>query len=383
MDTLQYKNLDEAKEKYLQLTEAVRNGQDYFDRYGKGFTGWTNSVLTTVNDTEDAAKSFGNVIATNLLNRMDDIANKKGPEAQKAIEDLVDEMDNDEATRSVIAHLDEYIPDEKVRARIENMISHFRRLNDEINNIDPNELARLQIEGIRDPYKKELAIIEQDFKEDLVKHNGFEWVTAANEKRNKRIEDANKRHNDEIAAKNKQAAEEAKQLKEENNRKLLTADKELYNAELTMMEDGLAKQLKTIRKSYEERIRAAKENGAKVNEVVAALNRAMEKELEDAVDKTFDDLSKTASSLIKQVQDIKLENMLDKATMSIDKFNDKLSDLPQAIEGVFFATQKEYDNIQLDKKVMPNIDENLKVYVDRIDDLKTAKKRLYELNYLA
>ena len=47
-----------------------------------------------------------------------------------------------------------------------------------------------------------------------------------------------------------------------------------------MMEDGLAKQLKTIRKSYEERIRAAKENGAKVNEVVAALNKAMEKELQ-------------------------------------------------------------------------------------------------------
>ena len=162
--------------------------------------------------------------------------------------------------------------------------------------------------------------INQDFKEEVVKYTGnTEWIVNVNRKRDRLIADENKRHNDEIAAKNKQAAENAKRLKEENNRKLLTADKELYNAELTMMEDGLAKQLKTIRKSYEDRIRAAKENGAKVNEVVEALNKAMEKELQKAVDKTFEDLSKTASSLIKQVHDIKLENMLDRATYSAEK----------------------------------------------------------------
>lgn len=375
-----YKDLDEAKKKYLELTEAARQGKDYFEKYGQGFGDSVRSLLTTVNQTDNAAKSLGNSIAMNLLDKMEDI-DFTAPKAREQVRKLVDEMNNDEATRSVIAHLDEYIPDEKVRDRFENIIREINRFNDAMNNIDPSELARVWNEGIRDPHERTIAQLNQDFKEELLKHNGFEWVNAVNKKYKRLIADENKRHNDEIAAKNKQAAEEAKQLKEENNRKLLTADKELYNAELTMMEDGLAKQLKTIRKSYEERIRAAKENGAKVNEVVSALNRAMQKELQDAVDKTFDELSKTASSLIKQVQDIKLENMLDKATMSIDKFNDKLSDLPQAIEGVFFATQKEYDNIQLDKKVMPNIDENLKAYVDRLYDLKTVKQWLYELNY--
>ena len=378
-----YKDLDEAKKKYLELTEAARQGQDYFEKYGQGFGDSVRSLLTTVNQTDDAAKTLGNSIAMNLLDKMEDI-DFTAPKAREQVRKLVDEMNNDEATRSVIAHLDEYIPDDKLRAKFENIISYIRRVDDAMNNIDPNEMSRVWIEGIRDPHQRAIAQINQDFNEEVVKYTGnTEWVANVNRKRNRLLADENKRYNDEIAAKNKQAAENAKRLKEESNRKLLTADKELYNAELTMMEDGLAKQLKTIRKSYEDRIRAAKENGAKVNEVVSALNRAMEKELQDAVDKTFDDLSKTASSLIKQVQDIKLENMLDKATMSIDKFNDKLSDLPQAIEGVFFATQKEYDNIQLDKKVMPNIDENLKAYVDRIYDLKTAKQRLYKLNYLA
>ena len=377
-----YKDLDEAKKKYLELTEAARQGQNYFEKHGQGFTGWVKSILTTVNQTEDAAKSLGNSIAMNLLDKMEDI-DLTAPNAREQVKKLVDEMNNDDATRSVIAHLDEYIPDEKLRVKFENIISDIRRLDDAMNNIDPNEMSRVWIEGIRDPHKRAIEQINQDFKEEVVKYTGnTEWIVNVNRKRDRLLADENKRYNEEIAAKNKQAAENARRLKEENNRKLLTADKELYNAELTMMEDGLAKQLKTIRKSYEDRIMAAKENGAKVNEVVSALNKAMEKELQDAVDKTFEDLSKTASSLIKQVQDIKLENMLDKATMSIDEFNDKLSDLPQAIEGVFFATQKEYDNIQIDKKVMPNIDENLKAYVDRIYDLKTAKQRLYKLNYI-
>lgn len=377
-----YKNLDEAKKKYIELTDAARQGQDYFEKYGKGFSGWINSVFTTVNATKEQAKSFGNVIATDLLKRMEDISNKTGPAAEKAIKDLVNEMNNEKATRNFISKLDEDLKDEALREKLKGLIKYFKELNAEIERISASRMKRFEIEGYADPFKREMEGLKQDRKDDLAAYGKTkEQRDKINAAYDRKERDAIKRHNDEIAAKNKQAAENAKRLKEENNRKLLTADKELYNAELTMMEDGLAKQLKTIRKSYEERIRAAKENGAKVNEVVSALNKAMEKELQDAVDKTFEELSKTASSLIKQVQDIKLENMLDKATMSVDKFNDKLSDLPQAIEGVFFAVQKEYDNIKLDKKVMPNIDENLKAYVDRIDDLKTAKQRLYKLNY--
>ena len=314
-----YKDLDEAKKKYLELTDVARHGKDYFEKYGQGFTGWVKSILTTVNDTENAAKSLGNSIAMNLLDKMEDI-DFTAPKAREQVMKLVDEMNNDDATRSVIAHLDEYIPDEKLRVKFENIISYIRRVDDAMNNIDPNEMSRVWIEGIRDPHQRAIEQINQNFMEEVVKYTGnTEWIVNVNRKRDRLLAEENKRYHDEIAAKNKQSAENAKRLKEENNRKLLTADKELYNAELTMMEDGLAKQLKTIRKSYEDRIRAAKENGAKVNEVVSALNKAMEKELQKAVDKTFEELSKTASSLIKQVNDIKLDNMLDKTTYSAEK----------------------------------------------------------------
>ena len=377
-----YKDLDEAKKKYLELTEAARQGQDYFEKYGQGFGGMVRSLFTSVNDTKDAADSLGKSIAMNLLDKMEDI-DFAAPNASEQVKKLVDEMNNDDVTRSVIAHLDEYIPDDKVRARFENILREINRFNDAMNNIDPSEMSRIWIEGIRDPHKRAIEQIKQDFKEEVVKYTGnTEWIVNANRKRDRRLADENKRYHEEIAAKNKQAAEEAKRLKEENNRKLLTADKELYNAELTMMEDGLAKQLKTIRNSYEERIRAAKENGAKVNEVVAALNKAMEKELQKAVDNTFDELSKTASSLIKQVHDIKLENMLDRATYSAERFNDELSKLPDSLEGKYFALQKIYDDVNSYTYVdEPKVSDEIKKHAEwlyQIQELEKNVNSLYE-----
>ena len=383
MDTLPYNNLDEAKEKYLQLKAAVLEGKDYFEKYGQGFTGWTNSVLTSVNDTEEAAKNLGSVIATDLLKRMEDISNKQGPAAEKALKDLVNLMNNDKATRTFISKLDEDLKDEALKEKLKGLIKYFKELNAEIERNHASAMARFKIDAYADPFKREIDGLEQDRKEAIAAHGktrkDIDQINAAFDRKER---DARKRHNDEIAAKNKQAAEEAKQLKEENNRKLLTADKELYNAELTMMEDGLAKQLKTIRKSYEERIRAAKENGAKVNEVVAALNKAMEKELQKAVDKTFDDLSKTASSLIKQVHDIKLENMLDRATYSAERFNDELSKIPESLEGKHFALQQIYDDVNSYTYVKrPNVSEEIETYAEwlhQIQELEDNVNALYE-----
>ena len=383
MDTLPYKNIDEAKEKYLQLNAAVLEGKDYFEKYGKGFTGWTNSVLTTVNDTKEASKKFGNVIATDLLKRMEDISKKQGPAAEKALKDLVNLMNNDKATSTFIAKLDEDLKDEALREKLKGLIKYFKELNAEIERNHASAMKRFEIDAYADPFKREIEGLKQDRKEAIAAYGKTQkdkdQINAAFDRKER---DARKRHNDEIAAKNKQAAEQAKQLKEENNRKLLTADKELYNAELTMMEDGLAKQLKTIRKSYEERIRAAKENGAKVNEVVAALNKAMEKELQKAVDKTFDELSKTASSLIKNVHDTKLENMLDRATYSAERFNDELSKIPESLEGNHFKFQKIYDDVNSYTYVKrPNVSEEIETYAEwlhQIQELEDNVNALYE-----
>ena len=372
-----YKNLDEAKKKYLQLSEAARQGQDYFEKYEKGFSGWINSFFTSVDATKEQAKSFGNVIATDLLKRMEDISKKQGPEAEKAIKDLVNEMNNDKATSNFIAKLDENLKDEALKEKLKGLIKYFKELNAEIERSHASTMKRFWIDSLPDPFEREMEGLKQDRREALAAHGKTRKdIKQINDAFDRKERDARKRHNDEIAAKNKQAAEEAKQLKEENNRKLLTADKELYNAELTMMEDGLAKQLKTIRKSYEERIRAAKENGAKVNEVVSALNKAMEKELQDAVDKTFEELSNTASSLIKQVNDIKLENMLDGITHSAERLNDELSKLPESLEGKYFRMQHTYDEVQGYFDAEPRVKSYIKEYVDMVHELENLNNEI-------
>lgn len=372
-----YKDLDEAKKKYIELNEVVRNGQDYFDKYGQGFTGWVKSMFTTVNQTEDAAKSLGQGIITDFLNKVEDI-DPKSKDASAQIDRLYKLMNSDEATRTALSHLGDYIDDDGVKEASQNAVHWVQWMYEQFRSNEEKD-ALHRINAIPDDFKRQMELLKHQEQQELATP-----LLTAKQKANiendyaRQMSDLVKQHNDDIAAKNKQAAENAKRLKEENNRKLLTADKELYNAELTMMEDGLAKQLKTIRKSYEDRIREAKENGAKVNEVVSALNKAMEKELQDAVDKTFEDLSKTASSLIKQVHDIKLENMLDRATYSAERFNDELSKLPQSLEDVHFKFQKTYNDVEGYVK-KPNVGLLAETYGEYIYKIKELERNIRKL----
>ena len=373
------KNIDETKKKFLELTDAVDQGQDYFEKYEKGFSGWLNSFFTSVNATEEEANKKGGQILGDFVNQVEKI-DLTAPDAEEKIKKLYAQFGKDEALQRAIAKMKDIIPKDEIREGTQFAVDRFKWMVEQIS-ANAEKTAQHWINAIPDPYKRDKKQIEHNMKNALVgvkKDSELEKSIKADFAR--QLSDLNKRHNDEIASKNKQAAENAKRLKEENNRKLLTADKELYNAELTMMEDGLAKQLKTIRKSYEERIRAAKENGAKVNEVVAALNRAMEKELQKAVDKTFDDLSKTASSLIKQVHDTKLENMLDRATYSAERFNDELSKLPQSLEDVHFKFQKTYNDVNgyVKKPKVGLLAETYGEYIYMIQELERNVKKLKE-----
>ena len=369
------KNIDETKKKFLELTDAVNEGQDYFEKYEKGFSGWLNSFFTSVNATEEEANKKGGQILGDFVNQVEKI-DLTAPDAREQIEKLYAQFGKDEALQRAIAKMKDIIPKDEIREGTQFAVDRFKWMVEQIN-ASVERTAVNWIEATPDPYEREKKKLQHDKDAEIAAASGRTWEIASIDAKYKRYEqDLNKRHNDEIAAKNKQAAENAKRLKEENNRKLLTADKELYNAELTMMEDGLAKQLKTIRKSYEERIRAAKENGAKVNEVVSALNRAMEKELQDAVDKTFEELSKTASSLIKQVQDIKLENMLDGITHSAERLNDELSKLPESLEGKYFRMQRTYDEVQGYFDAEPRVKSYIKEYVDMVYELENLKNEI-------
>lgn len=369
------KNIDETKKKFLELTDAVNEGQDYFEKYGKGLSGWLNSFFTSVSATEEEANKKGGQILGDFVNQVEKI-DLTAPDAEEKIKKLYEQFGKDEALQRAIAKMKDIIPKDEIREGTQFAVDRFKWMVEQIN-ASLNRTSLNWIEATPDPYEREKKKLQYNKDAEIAAASGNTKEIASIDAKYKRYErDLTKQHNDDIAAKNKQAAENAKRLKEENNRKLLTADKELYNAELTMMEDGLAKQLKTIRKSYEDRIRAAKENGAKVNEVVSALNRAMEKELQDAVDKTFEELSKTASSLIKQVQDIKLENMLDGITHSAERLNDELSKMPESLEGKYFRMQRTYDEVQGYFDAEPRVKSYIKEYVDMVYELENLKNEI-------
>ena len=258
------KNIDETKKKFLELTDAVNEGQDYFEKYEKGFSGWMNSFFTSVNATEEEANKKGGQILGDFVNQVEKI-DLTAPDAEEQIKKLYAQFGKDEALQRAIAKMKEIIPKDEIREGTQFAVDRFKWMVEQIN-ASAERTAQHWINAEPDPYIRQKKQIKYNMKNDLkgVKKDSEEEKSIKADYA-RQLSDLEKQHNDDIAAKNKQAAENARRLKEENNRKLLTADKELYNAELTMMEDGLAKQLKTIRKSYEERIMAAKENGAKVN----------------------------------------------------------------------------------------------------------------------
>ena len=274
-------NIREVEEAWRKCNEAIKEGKDYFSKWGEGFGDWFNSIFTTVGDTERAMRELGKVKVGDFIGAFDDINSKfsKGElSAEQFAEELSKlkkELNDNDVLRSVIVNLDKYIPDEKVRDAINNIINEIVRLDDSFNMTSPEQVRhwmQVRIDGMKEGVDKIKAQLEADEKYEIAQYgNTQEQIDLIRAKYARKREEQLKRYNEQEKSKAKQ-----------HQKEVTSAENELARLRIQNMNESLAKEIALLKQERDERLRVVKENGIKVAELSAEIQKLYEKKILDA-----------------------------------------------------------------------------------------------------
>ena len=274
-------SIQEVEEEFKKCQEAVSEGKNYFNKWGSGLNGVLNSVIATVGDTERVMRGLGNIRLSEFVGSFDEINEqfRKGQisaeEYARKIGELRKELNNNEVLRSVIANLDKYIPTEEVREAVNSIIGEILRLDDAFNMTSPEQIHhwnQVRIDAMKEGSSKIKAQLDEDERYEISKYGHTqEQINLIHAKYNrKRLEQQEKY--------NEQAKNKAKALA----RELESAEKELNSLRIANMKDGLNKQIAQLEEERRERIEKARQNGHKVGEITAEINKLYDKKVLDA-----------------------------------------------------------------------------------------------------
>lgn len=289
-------SIKEAEEAWRKLNKAVSEGKDYFSEYGEGLSGWWDSLFTTVTQTEDVMKGMGNIVLSNVVGEFQELEKKfssgkiSAEEYAKGLKELTDAMNSSDVLNSVIANLDQYIPDEEVRKKVENIIQYLYRLNDEFNAVSEAQVHRwnqVRIDAMEEGAAKIAAQMAEDERHEIAQYaKTQEQVELIQKKYQRKRLDETKKQNEKIARERKKNAKEQ-----------LEAERELSNLRIANMKEGLNKVLKQLEEERKLRIAKVVADGRLVEERRAEINKLYrKKELEaqrdwaEKVEKAYRDL---------------------------------------------------------------------------------------------
>lgn len=372
------KTMDEVETKWKLLDDAVKEGSDAFDKYGKGLSGWFKSLFITVKDTEEVVKGLGNIRLSDFINQFDSISRQfrsgviNSEEYAEALRRLTREMDSNEVVKSVIANLDKYIPDEKVREQVNNILNEIRRLDDAFNMTSEEQVHhwnQVRIDGMKEGWAKTKAQIEEEKRYEL-EQNGHtqEQITLINEKYRRREIEAAKQYNQEA----------------------LAVDNELARLRISNMENSLKKQLMLIEQERKERIQNARRGERRVGELTLEINKQYDKKILDEkrewaynVQKVYTDMWSRVYSVNNQNANREFDNQLMQLQEHLEKYKELASSadvlIPTSAMGYRQnqVVNEEYDAFgnRIGKKTYS--DENYRIaeeylhLLERIDLIKT------------
>ena len=287
-----FKDIEAAEKEFEKLQDAVKKGNDYLDQYGSGLIDWLGSLVMTADDTKDAMIGVGNAIASdmnarlieamaNLKQAMSDNANGVAGAEERVmkykdeVRSLYNEMNSSEAYQSFLSNMDKYIPDDGVREKLQNILSSFQ---DFYNSMDENSEKwihywnQVRIDGMKDGNAKINAQIEENRRHEIAEYGDTqEHVNAINAKYNRQRLNQQEKYN-----------EQAKNKAKQHARDVEAAEKELNSLRIQNMAEGLSKQLAQLEEEHRQKIAKAKENGIKVGEITAEINKLYDKKVLDA-----------------------------------------------------------------------------------------------------
>jgi len=321
------KNIDGAKQAWKDFAKAVSKGEDVVTATGaNSLTEYFGSFVVTAKDAKQQFEQIGQAIAGNWAKEITEI-NIKTDEGKRKLRELINELDNDEVTHAVLLNLQDYIDDEAVVAKFNNIIKYARQLEQglnfmsgstpegynywEQNAIDSMEKGEAKI-------RRQIALNAKKEKDALIKEYGDlpEW-------RAKEIDAKyNRQLKEQLESERKSRASAAKQARKQ----VEDAEKELNELRIANMREGLDKQIAQLREEERQRIQKVKDTGIKVGELTAEIQKLYNQKILDAqrdwayeMLKTYDDLKEDIESRTQEIFRMEADNALQ--IIANDKFN--------------------------------------------------------------
>lgn len=307
------KNIDGAKEAWKDFYKAVKSDKDILSSgHSDTIAKWLWSFVATADDAKDTLVSIGQVIAASWAKSILEI-NLSTESGIKELGKLIDELNNDQVTRSVLMNLGDYFDDKEVISRIQNVIKYAQELNDAFN-FEKSDTDR-NVPGKGYEYYEQVRI-------DAMK-DGAEKIRRQNKlNHDKEIAELDRygqltdEHRKQIDAKyNRQLQEQLKVV----NQQQRDAENDLINLRLQMMKEGFEKEKAQLNQERKERIQKVVQSGILVGERTVAINNLYDKKIADAKKKWAADILKTYQDLYQNIQE------LNRATFNMEGDNAQIN----------------------------------------------------------
>ena len=302
------KDIEGAKKAWKEFAKAVERDEDVITANGANSLGeWLGSFVITADDAKDDLVSIGQIIAGDWVRNVESI-NIATDEGKKKLKELVNALSNDEVVHSVMMNLDKYFPDEKVIAKIQNIINYVQELNKsfefdaEESKEGANYWTQVRIDGMKDGAAKIRAQIDLNHKKELEQLEKNGAITAEHRKQ----------------LDEKYARQLKNQLKAVN-KESIDAQNDLDNLRLQMMKEGFEKEKAQLDQERKEKIQKVVQSGILVGERTVAINNLYDKKIADAKKKWAADILKTYQDLYQNIQ------QLNRATFNMEGDNAQLN----------------------------------------------------------
>ena len=311
-------SIEEAREAWEKLNAAVNEGKDYFSKYGEGLLDYMRSMLTTVEETREAMHGTGNVILSDYIGNLKEAYNEfakaqndvyrgvdgsreKLEKAKAKVLELSAAMNDDKILRTIIANLQDYIPEEEIREQINRIIGFFDDFSAKIGQqlVEQEHFwNNKRIAAMKDGNAKINAQIDEDMRYEIVKYgDSEEHINLIKAEANRKRLNQQQKYNEEAKNKAKQHAKEIE-----------AAEKELNSLRIQNMAEGLSKQLAQLKEERRQKIANAKENGIKVGEITAEINKLYDKKIEDARKQHAKEVEKIYTNMWRDIFNINYDN---------------------------------------------------------------------------
>ena len=321
------KNIDGAKQAWKDFAKAVSKGEDVITANGaQSLTEYFGSFVVTAKDAKQQFEQIGQSIAGNWAKEITEI-NIKTDEGKRKLRELINELDNDEVTHAVLLNLQDYIDDEAVVAKFNNIIKYARQLEQGLNFMNAStpegynyweQNAIDSMEKGEAKIRRQIALNAKKEKDALIKEYGDlpEW-------RAKEIDAKyNRQLKEQLESERKSRASAAKQARKQ----VEDAEKELNELRIANMREGLDKQIAQLREEERQRIQKVKDAGIKVGELTAEIQKLYNQKILDTqrdwayeMLKTYDDLKEDIESRTQEIFRMEVDNALQ--IIANDKFN--------------------------------------------------------------